>query len=143
MTLKDVATVSGKGGLFKILKPAKGGMILESMDDARTKMVATPSHRLSVLEEISIYTTTKEGTVQLGEVLNKIHSEFGTDPGLDADADPAELRSFMKSVLPEYDEARVYPSDIRKLVKWFSILASHAPELLHKPSEDAESSGQT
>jgi len=130
MTLDDVATISGKGGLFKVFKPAKTGVVLESLDEAKTKLVATPNHKLSILSEISIYTTTKEGTVALADVLKKIHTSFGDDLGLDSDADGAELKSFLKSVLPEYDENRVYVSDIKKLVKWYSVLMKYAPEIV-------------
>ena len=130
MTLDDIATVSGKGGLFKVFKPAKSGVILESLDESKTKVVATPNHRLSILSEISIYTTTKEGTAALIDVLKKINKEFGSDLGLDAEADPSELKSFLKSILPEYDENRVYVSDIKKLVRWYTILQKHAPEIL-------------
>lgn len=137
MTLEDIATLSGKGGLFKVFKPAKTGVILESLDEAKTKVVATPNHKLSVLKEISIYTTTKEGTVPLGEVLKKIHAEFGNDLGLDSDADNSELKSFLKSVLPEYDESRVYVSDIKKLVRWYGILLTYAPEVFTEPDEKA------
>lgn len=133
MTLDDIATISGKGGLFKVFKPAKSGVILESLDEAKTKLVATPNHKLSVLSEISIYTTTKDGTVALAEVLKKIHSSFGNDLGLDADAEGSELKSFLKSVLPEYDENRVYVSDIKKLVKWYSVLMKYAPEIITAP----------
>ncbi|MBX2968367.1 MAG: DUF5606 domain-containing protein [Cyclobacteriaceae bacterium] len=129
MTLADIATISGKGGLFKILKPSKSGVILESMDDAKTKLVATAHHKLSVLNEISIYTTTKEGTVPLEDVLKKIYAEFGDDLGLDGNAENAELKSFMKAVLPEYDDNRVYVSDIKKLVRWYGILRTEAPEI--------------
>lgn len=128
MKLDQIATVSGKGGLFKVLKPAKSGVILESLDEQKTKLVATPSHKMSVLSEISIYTTTKEGTVSLEQVLRKINSEFGNDTGIDAEAAPAELKAFLKSVLPEYDDNRVYVSDIKKLVKWYAILMKHLPE---------------
>lgn len=132
MTLSDIATISGKGGLFKVLKPAKTGVILESMDEAKTKLVATPNHRLSLLSEISIYTTTKEGTVALADVLKKIKDTFGDDLGLDSDAEGNELKSFLKSVLPEYDENRVYVSDIKKLVKWYGILLKYAPEVFQE-----------
>ena len=57
MTLDDIATISGKGGLFKVFKPAKSGVILESLDDAKTKLVATANHRLSILSEISLALT--------------------------------------------------------------------------------------
>jgi hypothetical protein len=137
MTLDDIATISGKGGLFKVFKPAKSGVILESLDDAKTKLVATPNHKLSVLSEISIYTTTKEGTIALADVLKKIHASFGNDTGLGADADASELKSFLKSVLPEYDENRVYVSDIKKLVKWYGVLMKYAPEIITSPGAKA------
>jgi hypothetical protein len=139
MTLDDIATISGKGGLFKVFKPAKSGVILESLDESKTKVVATPNHRLSILSEISIYTTTKEGTATLIDVLKKINKEFGDDLGLDAEADPSELKSFLKSILPEYDENRVYVSDIKKLVRWYTILQKYAPEILTETEAKKES----
>lgn len=138
MTIADIATVSGKGGLFKVVAPTKSGVILESLDDAKTKMVATTNHRLSLLNEISIYTTTKEGNIALEEVLKKIQAEFGDDPGVDANSESEELRAFMKSVLPEYDEDRVYVSDIKKLVRWYGLIRKYAPEVLSEPSKEDE-----
>src|SRR5689334_24495194 len=122
MTLAQIATVSGKGGLYKVVAPTKSGVILESLDEAHTKMIATTNHRLSLLNEISIYTTTKEGTVGLEDVLKKIHKDFNDDLGVDVNSDASELKSFMKAVLPEYDEDRVYVSDIKKLVKWYGSI---------------------
>ena len=108
MELKDLASVSGKGGLFKIVKPGNASVLLESLDEAKTKLVASANNKLSLLEEISMYTRTKEGTAPLRDILKKINAEFGSDLGVDANADPAELKAFMKSILPEYDEDRVY-----------------------------------
>lgn len=142
MTLAEIASISGKGGLFKVVAPTKSGVILESLDEAKTKLVATTSHRLSLLHEISIYTTTKEGTVPLEDVLKKMHTEFGSDLGVDGNSDPAELKSFMKAILPIYDENRVYVSDIKKLVRWYDTLLKYAPELLTGKAElkgDSES----
>jgi hypothetical protein len=129
MTLAEIATITGKGGLFKVMAPTKAGVILESLDDNKTKVVASTSQRLSLLNEISIYTTSKEGTVPLSEVLKKINTEFGTDPGVDGNSDSTELKAFLKSILPDFDEARVYVSDIKKLVKWYEILLKYAPEI--------------
>ena len=138
MKLSEIASVSGKGGLFKVVSPTKAGVILESLDESKTKLIATTHHRLSLLHEISIYTTTEEGTVALGDVLKKINKDFGTDLGVDGNADPSELKSFLKSVLPEYDEERVYVSDIKKLVKWYGILLQYAPEVLTETEENQE-----
>lgn len=136
MTLAEIASISGKGGLFKVVAPTKSGVILESLDESKTKLVATTSHRLSLLHEISIYTTTKEGTVPLEDVLRKIHTDFGNDLGVDGNSDSAELKSFMKAVLPTYDEDRVYTSDIKKLVRWYNTILKFAPELLKEKTEE-------
>jgi hypothetical protein len=136
MTLSQIASISGKGGLFKVLAPTKSAIVLESLDEKKARMVATSHHRVSLLHEISIYTTDKEGTVPLGDVLKKMYTEFGDDPGVDANSDPAELKAFIKSILPNYDESRVYVSDIKKLVKWYSILLQHAPEVLREEEKD-------
>jgi len=130
MTITEIATVSGKGGLYKVLAPTKSGVILESLDESKTKMVATTNHRLSLLNEISIYTTTREGNVPLHDVLKKVHQDFGDDTGVDGNSDSDELKAFMKSILPEYDENRVYTSDIKKLVRWYNLIRKYAPEIL-------------
>lgn len=141
MELKDLASVSGKGGLFKVLKPGKSGVLLESLDETKTKIVAGATNRLSLLQEISIYTRTKEGSTPLENVLKKIHKEFGDDPGVDANSDSAELKAFMKSVLPEFDEDRVYTSDIKKLIKWYELIIKYAPEILKEdPAEEPKAS---
>jgi hypothetical protein len=140
MTLAEIATVSGKGGLFKVVAPTKSGVILESLDEAKTKVVASANNRLSLLNEISIYTTTREGTAPLEDVLKKIYKEFGNDPGVDSEADGNELKSFLKSVLPEFDESRVYVSDIKKLVKWYSLILKYAPEVITTESTPSEES---
>ena len=119
-----------------MVAPTKSGVILESLDESKTKLVATTSHRLSLLHEISIYTTTKEGTVPLEDVLRKIHTDFGNDLGVDGNSDSAELKSFMKAVLPTYDEDRVYTSDIKKLVRWYNTILKFAPELLKEKTEE-------
>lgn len=143
MTLEKIATVSGKGGLFKVVAPTKSGVILESLDENHTKLIATTNHRLSLLNEISIYTTTKEGTVPLEDVLRKIKKDFSDDLGVDANSDASELKAFLKSILPEYDEDRVYVSDIKKLVKWYDVISKHAPEFFTAPKEEKKAEAKT
>ena len=131
-----MASVSGKAGLYKVVKPGKSGVLLESLDEAKTKLVANANNRLSLLDEISIYTHSKEGTTPLGIVLRKIKKEFGADLGVDFNSEGAELKSFLKSVLPDYDENRVYVSDIKKLIKWYSLILQYTPEILEEKIEE-------
>lgn len=136
MNFKDIATVSGKPGLYKVLKPSRTGVILESMDEKKAKLVAGMSQRVSILSDISIYTLTEEGAEPLQAVMQKIEAEFEGDLGLDANPDDAELRAFMKQILPEVDESRVYTSDIKKLISWYKIIRVQAPEVLEPANED-------
>ena len=136
MELKDLASVSGKGGLFKVIKPGNTGMLLESLDETKSKLVVGTNSKVSLLEEISIYIHSKEGTTPLADVLKKIKKDFEGDLDVDNNSDPDELKAFMKSVLPSYDEDRVYVSDIRKLVRWYMIIHQFAPEILAEAIPD-------
>lgn len=133
MELKEIVTVSGKGGLFKIVKPTRTGMILESMDAEKTRFVAGAQHRLSLLSDISMYVTTADGNISLQDVLYSIHAAHGSNAlPISGKAETDELTEFMLTVVPDYDRDRVYASDIKKLVGWYTILVEHAPELLEK-----------
>ncbi len=138
MNFKELATVSGKSGLYKVLKPTRSGVILESLDEKKSKLVAGMAQRVSILSDISIYTLTEEGAEPLESVMKKIESEFQGDLGLDSNPDDAELRAFMKHVLPEVDESRVYTSDIKKLISWYKLVREQAPELLQETEEKDE-----
>jgi hypothetical protein len=136
MDFSDIAAVSGKGTLFKIIQPTRTGVILESLDEDKKKMVATMHNKVSILSEISIYTTDAEGAVPLEDVMKKIHKEFDGDTDLDKNSSPEELKSFLKFILPDYDEGRVYVSDIKKVVSWYDQLVKQAPDVLAEKEEE-------
>lgn len=139
MDFKDIAAVSGKGGLFKVVKPTKTGVILESLDESKNKLVTGMNHKVSVLAEISVYSTGEEETLPIRDLFIKIRDEFGDDPGVEKNDDAEELKAFLAHVMPDYDRERVYVSDIKKLVTWYSIIIKNAPELLEEEEESTES----
>jgi DNA-binding PadR family transcriptional regulator len=136
MNFKDIATVAGKPGLYKVLKPTRSGVILESMDEKKAKLVAGMSMRVSILSDISIYTLTEEGAEPLESVMKKIEAEYQGDTGVDSSSSDAELRAFLKSILPDFDESRVYTSDIKKLNAWYQIIRNSSPEVLQESKEE-------
>jgi hypothetical protein len=130
MDLKDIAAISGKSGLYKVLKPTRTGVILEAIDETKAKLIANASDRVSLLKEISIYTNGKESSVPLDSVFSKIYEKFNKKSlGVDSKSGPEELKNFLSSVVPDYDTEKVYNSDIKKLVNWYSILLNHMPEV--------------
>lgn len=136
MELKDIAAVSGKSGLFKVIKPTRTGLILESLDGKQARLATGPHHQVSILQEISVYTTEYEKTIPLQEIFYKIYEEFGDDPGVDSKSDPDELKAFLGHIAPDYDKERVYVSDMKKLVGWYLILIKIAPEIMEKKIEE-------
>jgi hypothetical protein len=132
MNFKDIASVAGKPGLYKIVSPTRSGVVLEALDEKKTKLVAGMSMRVSVLKDISIYTLTEEGAEPLESVMKKIEANYQGDTGVDASATDAELRAFLKSVLPEFDQDRVYVSDIKKLNAWYLIIYKNCPEVFQE-----------
>ena len=138
MELSKIASVSGKGGLFHILGPTRSGLILESLDEHKSKLITPANQKVSVLDEISIYTSTSEGTVPLGAVLKSIDEKFDGALTVDPEGGPVVLAGFMKKVLPDYDEQRVYQSDIKKLIKWYTILKKFAPGALAPSTESKD-----
>lgn len=136
MDLKEIATISGKGGLFRLLKPTRSGVILEAIDEQKSKLVAGPQYRVSLLKEISIYTTGKESSIPLEDVLSAVFEKYGKDVPVGPKSSSEELASFIEEVVPNYDKDRVYASDMKKLVNWYTILVNHAPELFEKKEEN-------
>ncbi|WMJ74781.1 DUF5606 domain-containing protein [Cytophagaceae bacterium ABcell3] len=137
MDLKDIASVSGKGGLFKVVKPTRNGVILETLDEQKNKIIATANNRVSLLKEISIYTTDQEGSAPLEDVFASIYEKKGKKIDLDPKkASNQELKDLLEEVLPNFDEERVYVSDIKKLVAWYNIVSEYLPEAFEAKKEE-------
>ncbi len=130
MDLKEIASISGKPGLFRVLKPTRNGVIIESIDDKKVKQVVNANYRVSLLQEISIYTFDAEGAVPLAHVYKTMFEKFGKELPINGNASKEELESFVESIIPNYDKDRVYHSDMKKLVNWYATIASNYPEVL-------------
>ncbi len=119
MDLSKIISVAGKPGLFKIITQSRGGVVVESLTDGR-KMAIGQTQRVSTLSDISIYTT--EGDVPLKDIFAKIIAQTGgKDVSVDLNNNNA-LRTYFIELVPDHDQDRVYVSDIKKLIKWYSNL---------------------
>ena len=127
--LKQIANIAGYSGLYRILKPSRSGVIVESLDGKKEKTMMGPTARVSVLHDISIYVDTVDGSIPLGDALRAIDAHYGDTLLVDPKGSSAELADFMGTVIPNYDRERVRASDIKKLVVWYGILRQYAPEL--------------
>ena len=137
--LKDIANISGKSGLYKILKPSRAGVIVESLDENKKKEMVGANARVSVLKDISIYTEDKNVSLPLGDLFLKIKEIHGESVETDLkNASNNQLFELLGSVMPDFDRERVHSSDIKKMFSWFNILSKFMPEIFEQQEEIAE-----
>lgn len=129
--LKEILSISGKPGLYKLVSQAKNMLIVESLIDGK-RIPAYSKDKVVSLGDIAIFTETAE--VKLSLVLDSIKTkENGASCSIDPKADNDTLRNYLSEILPEYDRDRVYPSDIRKLITWYnSLIASNITDFSEK-----------
>lgn len=135
--LKEVATISGKPGLYRILKPTRTGVIVESIDEKKQKLVINKTTRVSVLSDISVYTRiSNTHMMPLNGIFRAMRGRFGAQLPIDGKtATDAELAAFLVTFAPEYDRSRVHSSDIQKIISWYNILMKHWPEAVPTKSD--------
>ncbi|WP_400191148.1 DUF5606 domain-containing protein [Hymenobacter sp. B81] len=122
--LREIAAISGMSGLYRLVRPAHNGVLVETLDAQGRRSVASARNKVSLLHEISIYTQDPEQTVPLTEVFDRIYQKYGQELPVTHKSDEAALSQFMGEVVPEYDRQRVYLSDIKKLVSWYGAVSS-------------------
>jgi hypothetical protein len=134
MSLDKILSISGKPGLYKVVTPTRSGFVAESLLD--NKRITVNAHsNVSILSEIAVYTLTEE--LPLREVFKKIRTkEEGKATSISHKDSKDILEEYFFEVLPDYDEDRVYASDIKKIVQWYNLLQKH--ELLSALDESKE-----
>ncbi|NNF30170.1 MAG: DUF5606 domain-containing protein [Flavobacteriaceae bacterium] len=119
MSLEKILSISGKPGLYELKTQTRSGFLAESLLDGK-KISVSGRHNVSLLSEIAIYTLTEE--VPLSKVFSKISNKENGGPAINHKSSRDELEEYFFEVLPDYDEDRVYASDIKKVVQWYNLL---------------------
>ena len=125
--LQELAAISGMPGLYRLVRAARHGVLVESLDEKATRTLAPARNKVSLLSEISIYTQDPDETVPLTEVFERIYQKHGAGSPVTAKSSESELTDFLAGVIPDYDRERVYLSDIKKLASWYGIVSKHRP----------------
>ena len=125
--LQELAAISGMPGLYRLVRAARHGVLVERLDEKATRTLAPARNKVSLLSEISIYTQDPDQTVPLTEVFDRIYQQHGTTVPVTAKSNESELTDFMAGIIPDYDRERVYLSDIKKVANWFGIVSKNRP----------------
>ena len=122
MSLDKILSISGKPGLYELKARTRAGFVAESLVDGK-KMAVGAHNNVSMLSEIAIYTYSEE--VPLREVFQKIAEKEDAKETISHKSTKKELENLFSEVLPEYDEDRVYISDIKKVIQLYNLLVKN------------------
>ena len=119
MDLKDILSISGKPGLYKLVAQSRGGVIVESMADGK-RFPVMASQNVSSLGDIAIYTY--EDELPLVDIFKNIHEKQEGKKAPSHKESAAVITAYFGEVVPNYDVERVYASDMKKVLSWYNLL---------------------
>ena len=140
MSIEKIISISGKPGLYQIITQTRTGFVVESLIDGK-KLSLNLRSNVSLLSEISIYTYNEE--VKLSELLKTIALKENKGQTLSHKEDKAVLENYFREILPEYDEERVYFSDIKKVLSWYNLLQNKGIFVTEEAVSETESTTET
>lgn len=136
MNLKDILAVSGMSGLYKLVNSRNNGLQVTSLDDSsRTIFCSMRKHQFTPMETVAIYTMSD--TIELSTVLERMLDQLEENPPASPSGSKDEIEDYFASIVPDYDQDRVYISDMKKVLKWFNIL-NEKGYLTAAPESDEE-----
>ncbi|MCQ2094186.1 MAG: DUF5606 domain-containing protein [Bacteroidaceae bacterium] len=123
--IKEILAISGKPGLYKLVKRGANMLIVETLDATHKRIPAYSTDRVVSVADISIYTDDGEDT----PLVNVFQSICDQKEGKAVDinhkkAENDVVIAFFKEALPNYDPDRVRVSDMRKVIAWYNILVN-------------------
>jgi Domain of unknown function (DUF5606) len=133
MNLEKILAISGKPGLFALKVQTRTGFVAESLIDGKKITVGLKSN-VSLLSEISMYTYDAEKP--LAEVMRTIAIKEDNGVAISHKEDNDKLVAYFKEILPDYDQDRVYPSDIKKVLNWYNLLQAKGLVSKEEPKID-------
>ncbi|MDH3322238.1 MAG: DUF5606 domain-containing protein [Flavobacteriaceae bacterium] len=135
MKIDKIIAIAGKPGLYEIKSQTKGGVIVESLQDQK-RFPVNSIHNISALSDIAIYTY--EEDMPLKDVFFNIFNKENGQKAIDHKSNKETLLNYFSEVLPDYDDERVYPSNIKKVLQWYNALVDAKFDFASLKDEEVE-----
>jgi len=118
MDLSNILSITGKGGLFKLISRTPNSFIVESLEDAH-RFPAFSHDGIATLDNIAIFTEDEE--VSLQSVFQAMFQK-ANGARVEMPKDNNAIKAYFAEILPNYDRERVYVSNMKKVITWYNIL---------------------
>lgn len=120
MNIKNIVAVSGLPGLYKLVATKSNGLLVSDPDSGKTRFCSVRQHQFTPMETVAIYTDSD--TVEIGKVFQNMLDQQASHPVPSPQADHKVLQAYFTVIIPDYDRDRVFHSDMKKVIKWFTFL---------------------
>lgn len=137
MDLKDFIAIKGKGDLYRILAKTPKGIIVEALNESKTRFKVEPNLSVLLLYDITIFSNDNKDLF-LRDVFKNTYKKDGKVVPVNYKDDTFKLKEYFREIAPNYDEEKVYISDIKKIIKWYSILVSWYPDVIENIEKEEE-----
>lgn len=140
--MKEILSISGYSGLFKLVSSTKNGIIVEDIE-TKKRLPAYSTSKVSSLHDIAIFKEDGE-EVSLIDVLKGMRTKEKGAAAIDPKtSDNETLKAYFAEVLPNYDRERVYVSHIKKVLTWYNQLQRcNMLDVLDEKEDDAKADGK-
>jgi len=120
MKLDEVISISSRQGLFKILSKTRYGFIAQSLIDNK-KISTKINDQISILNEIQVFGNNEKKPLE--EIFKSIFkNENGLQTKITHKSSKDDLMNYFYLIFDNYDKDRVYPNDVKKIIKWYNLL---------------------
>lgn len=141
MEFSKIISVTGKPGLFQVVSQSKNAIIVESLLDQK-RLAINATQNVSLLENIAIYTYEEE--VPLLTVFKAMFEKSEGKEAISHKESGKKLTGYFSEILPDYDDERVYTSNIKKVIQWFNLLVNSGMDFSTiEESSETESEANT
>lgn len=131
--LREIISITGKPGLYKILSRGNGTLIVEQLGSGN-RLPVHARDRVVSLGDIAMYT--ESGDTPLDKILDMVYAaNEGKQIDVKQLAADKKLKESFAAVVTDFDRDRVHDSDIKKLYTWYNILIDNG---FTKFEEEAE-----
>jgi hypothetical protein len=126
MDYKDIVTISGKSGLFRVVNQKSNGVVVTSLETGKSEFISLRQHALSYLDNTAVFVKNSDNdSIEIIKVFRVMLQKEGDVPPANPDANDKTIITYFSAIIPDYDEQKVHLSDMKKILKWFSILKQH------------------
>ncbi len=126
MNYQEIVTISGKGGLFRVVNQKSNGVIVTSLETGKSEFISLRQHALSYLDNTAVFVKNRDtDSIEIIKVFQEMLQKESEVTPESPDANDKMITTYFTAIIPDYDDQKVHLSDMKKILKWYSILKQH------------------